>query len=165
MRTSQRKWIAMPLLALLVSVNTAQAASTGTLVISGTVALVNELVITANGSNNTNLNITGGESAKLVANVAETSNNGLGYTVTLSSANGGQLRLASDATKKTNYQLSYNGGSYSQPSASAATVKTVSSLGALTTNTSPVRVNVTAFANAPAGTYSDTITLTIAANP
>lgn len=160
-----RNWIALSLLTLFLAATAAQAASSGTLMISGTVPVVNDLAITANGTNNSTLSITGGETAKLVANVAETSNNGSGYTVTLSSANGGQLRLASDATKKTTYQLSYNGGSYAQPSASATTVKSVSSVAALTTNTSPVRVNVAAFAGAPAGTYSDTITLTIVANP
>ncbi|MGE3260668.1 MAG: hypothetical protein AB7K68_02705 [Bacteriovoracia bacterium] len=165
MRSSEHNWIVLPLLALFLSTSAANAASSGTLLLSGVVPLVNDIAITANGSNNSTLNISGGETAKLVASVSETSNNSSGYTVTLSSANAGQLKLASDATKKTAYQISYNGGSYVSPAVSPATVKTVSSLGTLTTNSSPVRVNVTAFANAPAGTYSDTITLAIVANP
>jgi hypothetical protein len=163
MRNFRQLWMALPLLALFSA--SGWAASSGTLVLSGTVPLVNDLAVTANGTNNTSLNISGGESAKLVASVAETSNNATGYTITLASANGGQLTNAADATKKTSYQVSYNGGSYAQPSAAAATVKSVSSLSAQTTNTSAVRVTVTAYPGAPAGTYSDTLTLTIVANP
>jgi hypothetical protein len=163
MRNFRQLWMALPLLAFFSA--SGWAASSGTLVLSGTVPLVNDLVVAANGTNNTSLNISGGESARLVASVAETSNNATGYTITLASANGGQLTNTADATKKTSYQVSYNGGGYAQPSAAAATVKSVSSLGAQTTNTSAVRVNVTAYPGAPAGTYSDTLTLTIVANP
>lgn len=163
MRNFSQLWMALPLLALYSA--SGWAASSGTLLLSGTVPLVNDIAVTANGTNNTSLNISAGESAKLVANVAETSNNGTGYTVTLSSANGGQLKNSSDASKKTTYQVSYNGGSYAQPGTLPVTVKTVNSLSAQTTNTSAIRVNVAAFANAPAGVYSDTLTLTIAANP
>jgi hypothetical protein len=165
MRSLPREWILLLFLALFLAGGAAQAASSGTLVISGTVPLVNDLVITPVAGVNTSLNITGGASNLTVANVAETSNNGTGYTVTLSSANAGQLSLSSDATKNTTYQVSYNSGAYATPTVAAATVKTISSLSALTTNTSSVRVNVTAFATAPAGTYSDTLTFAIVANP
>ena len=157
--------ISLMALVISISIQSAQAASSGTLQLSGTVAAVNDLVVTANASNNTSLNILSGETAKNVASVAETSNNGSGYTISLSSVNGGQLKHATNATKKTNYTVSYGGGSYNQPSTTPTTVKSVSSLGALTTNTSQVLVTVTALAGAPAGTYSDTLTLTIAANP
>ncbi|MGZ3694945.1 MAG: hypothetical protein ACXWQO_12335, partial [Bdellovibrionota bacterium] len=136
MRSLELKGIALSLIALALSAGAAQAASSGTLVISGVVPLVNDIVVTPVAGVNTTLNITGGESAKLVANVAETSNNGTGYTITLSSANAAQLKNASDATKKTAYQVSYNGGSYTSPTVAPATVKTVASLAALTTNTS-----------------------------
>jgi len=59
--------------------------------ISGTVALVNTLVVTPNGTNNQTLNITGGETGKNVATVAETSNDANGYAISLSSANGGSF--------------------------------------------------------------------------
>lgn len=162
MRNARHILMALVLLALPAN---SRAASSGTLLLSGTVPLVNDLAVTANGTNNTSLNITGGESARLVASVAETSNNATGYTVTLSSANGGQLKNAGSASSQTTYQVSYDGGTYAQPGTAAATVKTVNALGALTTNNSAVRVNVTAFPTAPAGTYSDTLTLTIVANP
>jgi hypothetical protein len=153
--------------ALLISTVTtvsALAASSGTLTVSGTVATVNDISITPNGSNNTTLNITAGESAKNIAAVSETSNDILGYKINLSSANAGELQNASDVTKKTTYTISYNGGSYVTPSNTPAQVKNVSSLAALTTNTSQVLINVVAFPGAVAGTYSDTITLAIVAN-
>ena len=138
------------------------AAISGTLVLSGTVALVNSIAITP--GNNTTLDIVAGESAKNVASVAETSNDLLGYKVYLSSVNAGQLKALTDPTKLTSYQVKYDTGSYVTPTALPVQVKNVTSLSALTTNTSQVLVNVTAYAVAPADTYSDTITLSIAAN-
>jgi hypothetical protein len=140
------------------------AASSGTLTLSGTVGLVNDLVVTPNGTNNTTLNITGGETGKNVAAVAETSNNGLGYKITVSSVNGGELRLATDAAKKTTYQISYDGGSYFTPTIAGIAAKNVTSLAGLTTNTSQVLVNVVAYPAALVGSYSDTVTFSIAAN-
>jgi hypothetical protein len=141
---------ALPTLAL--------AASSGNLPLSGTVAQVNDLLITENGTNNTSLNITGGESGKNVAAVQESSNDELGYKVSVSSLNNGQLQLASDASKQTSYQISYNGGSYVSPTSSAAVIKSVGSLGGLTVSTSQLLVNVTAYPTAVAGVYSDTLT-------
>lgn len=141
------------------------AASTGTLNLSGVVPLVNDIEVTPTGTNHQTLDILNGETAKNVASVDETSNNATGYTVEISSANGGELRHVSDPTKKTTYQLSYDGGTYAQPSTTATAVKTVNSLPGLTTDTSAVLVNVTAYPGAPAGDYTDTLTLTIIANP
>lgn len=142
----------------------AHAASTGSLVLSGTVALINSIVITLNGSNNTTLDIVNGESAKNIASVAETSNNPIGYKIMISSANASELRLSSDGTKKTTYQISYDGGSYTTLTTTPTQIKNVSSLTGLTTYNSAVLINVSAYANAPAGTYSDTVTLSIVAN-
>lgn len=144
----------------------AWAASSGTLTLSGSVAVVNSIVITANGSNNTTLNITSGESGKNVAAVDETSNNAAGYTIQMYSANAGELRHTVDSSKKTTYTISYGGGSYTAPpsSSSPVTVKSVSSLSGLTTSTSQVLINVAAYSTAIAGTYSDTLTLSIVAN-
>ena len=140
------------------------AASTGTLRVSGTVSVVNDLVVTPNGTNNTSLNIIAGESAKNIASVAETSNNGMGYIMQMSSVNAGKLVNATDATKFTNYTISYNGASYAAPNANPTTIKTVSSLNGLTTQSSPVLTNVTAYPAAIAGSYSDTVTFSIVAN-
>lgn len=109
MRNVRHILMALVLLALPAN---GRAASSGTLLLSGTVPLVNDLAVTATAANNTSLNITGGESAKVVASVAETSNNATGYTVTLSSANGGKLKNAGNAASQTAYQVSYDGGTY-----------------------------------------------------
>ena len=140
------------------------AASTGTLLLSGTVAVVNDIVITP--SNNTTLNILSGEVAKNVGSVAETSNNVLGYKIYMYSNNAGELQHTGDNSKKTTYQVSYGGGSYVTPPlvGSPVQVKNVSSLSGLTTNNSTVLVNVTAYASAISGTYTDTITFSIVAN-
>jgi hypothetical protein len=141
----------------------AHAASNGTLLIQGTVNLVNDIVITPNSSA-TALNITSGESAKLVATVAETSNNLTGYKIQMSSANASKLVHTADNTKSTPYTVSYAGGSAVTLSSTAQTVKTVSSLTGLTTTTSNVSATVTALPTAIAGTYQDTITVAIVAN-
>ncbi len=159
------RFVCATTVALLLSPLAAFAASSGVLTLSGTVDLVNDIVITPNGTNNTSLDIVNGETAKLVASAAETSNNASGYTVEISSLNGGELRHATDASKKTVYQISYDAGTYAQPSVTPAAVKTVASLPGLTTDNSDINVNVTAFPSAIAGTYSDTVTIAISANP
>lgn len=140
------------------------AASSDTLLLQGSVSAVNDIAVTAVAGVNNTLNITGGASNVTVANVAETSNNLLGYKIMMSSANAGELRNTSDATKKTTYTVAYGAGSAVTPTTSAAQVKNVTSLTGLTTNTSAVKVNVTAYPSAPAGTYNDTLTLSIVAN-
>ena len=138
------------------------AASSATLTVSGVVALVNDISVTPNGTNNTSLNIVGGETAKNVASVVETSNNAQGYVIQMSSANGGKLKSSSN-NQQTSYTISYGGGSYAAPNTNPTTVKTVNSLTGLTSNTSQVAINVTALPTASAGTYSDTITFAISA--
>lgn len=142
----------------------ALAATTGTLNLSGTVAVVSELTVTANGSNNSSLDIVNGESNKLVGSATETSNNLAGYKIKLSSTNGGELRNTTDSSKMTTYKVSYNGDTPATPSTTATTVKNVSSLGALTTEISEIRVDVDAASTAAAGTYTDTLTLSIESN-
>lgn len=146
----------------LLAVNT-YAASTGTLLLQGVVNLVNDIVITAN-ANATTLNILGGETNKLVASVAETSNNLLGYHIEMSSANAGQLKHTIDSSKQTAYTVSYNGGAAVALTATPQTVKNVASLSGLATANSNVNVNVTAYPTAIAGTYQDTVTISIVAN-
>lgn len=143
---------------------TANAATTGTLILSGVVPVVQSISIAPNGTNNTTLNVITGEAAKNVATVTEVSNNALGYKIQASSLNNGFLVNTSDNTKKTAYQVSYNAASYVTVTTLNVQLKNVASLAANTTNTSAVLVNVTALANALAGTYSDTVTLSIVAN-
>lgn len=150
-------------LLLLVSV-TVLAAPTGTLNLSGTVAAINSLVVTPNGTNNTTLNIATGVTNLNVASVQETSNDPLGYKITLQSSNAGFLQLSTNAAIKTAYQVSYNGAAAITPTATAQVVKSVASLTQQTTATSAVTVTSSPLANPLAGTYSDTLTIAIVAN-
>jgi hypothetical protein len=143
----------------------AYAADTGTLVLQGTVQSQNSIVVTPNGTNNTSLDIVGGENNKLVASVLETSNNLTGYKINAKSANNSELRNSTAANVKTTYTLSYNGGTAVTLSNNYQQLKNVNQLNGLTSNTSNVVVNVQAFAAAPAGAYSDTVTFQIVSNP
>lgn len=142
----------------------AQAADTATLLLRGEVAVVNNIVVKPNGSSNLTLNITGGESNKLVAAVEETSNNVTGYKINVKSQNQGELRNTSDATRKTTYRLGYNGQTPVSLTQNYQQVKSVSILNGLTTASSNVVVDVQALPNAVAGTYEDTVTFQIVAN-
>ncbi|MEK2643852.1 hypothetical protein [Bdellovibrio sp. BCCA] len=144
--------------------STAMAASSGTLLLQGTVNAINDVVVTANGTNNTTLNIVAGETGKNVASVAETSNNLAGYKIYISSATGGELRNTADATKKTSYKIGYDGATAVTPTVAGVMVKNVTSLTGLTNDTSDVVAEVTAYSTAPAGTYQDTLTVAIVAN-
>lgn len=151
------------LLTVLLLGSMAQAASSGTLLLSGTVAAINDLNIVPN-VDATNLNISGGELAKQVAVATETSNSLNGYRISMKSLNGSKLQHTVDNSKFTTYTISYDGGSYVSLSTSDQTVKNVSSLNGLTTQTSNIKVNVVAYPTAPAGVYSDLVTVSIVAN-
>lgn len=136
------------------------ASNSGTLIIQGVVALVNEITITPT---NAPVSITGGATNLLVANVSEVSNDLSGYKIKVSSLNASKLVNGDDSSKKTSYTLSYNGGPAVTLTATPQVVKTVNSLSGLTTNGSDVKVNVVAYPTAPAGTYADTVTISIEA--
>lgn len=150
------------------------AATSGfdTLLISGTVESLNTLVVTANAPNNTTLPILAGSVAAInVGKATETSNNSAGYKITMSSVNGSILKNSlSAANVISTYKIKYNSGSaVSMPLTSSGTpveVKNVSSLSGLTSVDSSIEVvELAANANAAQGTYSDTITISIVANP
>jgi hypothetical protein len=139
------------------------AASSAPLALSGTVTAVNDLSITPTPES-INLDIVNGETARKVADVQETSNNLLGYKIMMRSANASKLIHGTDNSKLTTYEISYDGGSYISLTNADQQVKDSGSLPGLTVDTSLVAVNVTAYPNAPAGTYSDTVTISIVAN-
>jgi len=155
---------AATLLLAATTTQSAHAADTATLLLRGIVAVVNNIEVTPNGSSNLNLNITGGESSKLVAAVVETSNNVTGYKINVKSLNQGELRHTVDATRKTTYRLGYNGQTPIALTQNYQQVKSVTSLNGLTAASSPVVVDVQALPNAVAGTYEDTVTFQIVAN-
>lgn len=147
---------------MLIFINQAFAASSGTLVLSGVVAPVNDLVVTPNGTNNTTLNIGAGVSNLNVATVSETSNDANGYKIFMQSVTGGFLQL--NPTHRTTYTVSYAGAPAVTLTTGSTQVKSVASLSTQTTASSAVTVNVVALPNALAGTYSDTITVSIVGN-
>jgi hypothetical protein len=151
------------LLAALLLSNMAQAATTGTLIISGTVAAVNDLSITPS-VNAMSLNIISGEVSKQIGLATETSNSLSGYKIRMRSLNGSKLAHTVDNSKNTDYTISYNNGNYVNLSMSDQDVKNVSSLNGLTTQTSDIKINVVPYPNAPSGVYSDTVTISIVAN-
>ncbi len=155
----------MVLIGLMLIAGTSFAApsQTANLVISGVVTAVNEIEITPN-ANATTLNIIGGEISKSVASISETSNNLTGYQIYMRSASGSKLVHGVDPSKTTAYKISYDGAAEISLPTTDVSMKNVTSLAGLTTVASDVKVSVTPYATAPAGTYSDTITVSIVAN-
>lgn len=140
---------------------TVMAASTGTLTLSGTVVVINELEIFPVG--NTTLDILLGETNRKVADVSEMSNSLSGYKITMRSANSSNLRHSLDATKQTAYTISYDTAAPISLTTTDQVVKT-SLVSGLVSDSSEVRVNLPGNATAAAGTYSDTVTISISAN-
>lgn len=138
------------------------AATTGTLQLQGVVPANCNVVVTPNGSN-LNLDIVNGESNRLIATSNEMCNNLSGYKINVKSTNGGELRNTGNASVKTTYQISY-GGQTVTPTTAYQTVKNVTVLNSPANVNSEVRINVTAYPNAIAGTYSDTVTVQIETN-
>ena len=151
--------------ALLATSLTGLAALSGNIIISGAVA-ANTSITVASQAGYDALNIVGGETAKTVAIATETSNNKLGYTVKLTTANapaGTAAFLIGTAgnTDTAPYTMTYNGVAVTLVAGSA----TVTTASAKTPSTGVAKnLNVTIPAVwVNADTYSDTITLTIAA--
>lgn len=161
-----KKYIAI-VAALLALASISQAQATATLTISGTVAPINTIAIASQTGYNT-LNLAASATAQLVGIATETSNDRLGYKVTLSSANAGTTAQAffkgaiAGNTDTENYSISYGGTAVTLASGSAVVSSTTGRTVAagVTKN-----INVT-FAGAwlAADTYSDTLTLSIVGN-
>ena len=149
----------------LASVSYAQA--TATLTISGTVAPINTITIASQAGYNA-LDLVNGAAAKVVGIATETSNDKLGYKVTLSSANAGATAQAvmkgaiAGNADSVNYSITYGGTAVTLAAGSALVTSTAGRTGAAGVNKN---IAVT-FAGSwlTADTYSDTITLTIAGN-
>ncbi len=146
---------------VLLATTTTFAATSGWFIISGTVDSLLDISIVAN-ANATSLNITGGNSNLNVATVTETSNNLNGYKIMMRSDNASKLVHSVNSAYSTAYTVSYDGQPAVTLTAIDQQVKT-SALQASFVDTSLVNVNVTPFAAAPAGTYSDRITISIVA--
>jgi hypothetical protein len=131
--------------------STALANNSGTIQLKGTVAAVCTIQVTDSSAS---LNITGGENNKPVGTVQENCNSGSGYTITITSQNGGNLKAGNAAVS---YQVNYDGQTSGLDSAMVVTRQTAQ-FGKTTT----VGVSMAANATAVAGSYADTLTLQIA---
>ena len=161
-----KKYIAISsVLIAMASAGFAQASAT--LTISGTVAPINTITIASQTGYNA-LDLVNNASAKVVGIATETSNDKLGYKVTLSSLNAGTTAQAflkgaiSGNADIMNYSISYGGTAVTLASGSAVVTSVAARTGAAGVNKN-VAVTFTG-AWLTADTYSDTLTLTIAGN-
>ncbi len=146
---------------------TGMAQLSGNITISGTVANSTSITVAPQTGYNS-LNIAGGVSGQTVAIATEKSNDKIGYTVKLTTANAPTGTAAflkggtSGNTDTVPYTMTYGGIAVTLVSGSAtvtsASVRTISTGVAKNLNVTIPSVWVNA------DTYSDTITLTIAAN-
>ncbi|MBC7397095.1 MAG: fimbrial protein [Bdellovibrionales bacterium] len=149
------------LVGLLLVSSAAQAATTGTLSLSGTIANVISIAVAAAGAAST-LDLTATQTNLVVATVTENSNSNTGYTISARSTNTGTIKHAT-ATDNVAYTMKYAGGTATSLTTVDQTVKTQSTGGVYSAVSSSVSVSYTGNASLRAGSYSDTITFTIAA--
>lgn len=132
------------------------AASSATLHIGGTVATRCTVAVT---DNQTSLNLTQGQTATPVAAVTEQCNAGDGYTVTVTSSNGGQLRSDAPGSVPVSYSMAYD----STAAAKGGTVTADRTAPSTTARQSLLTISTPANAQLAAGTYQDTLTVAITA--
>lgn len=132
---------------------------TGSLTLSGTIAEINELEVHPEAVAS-NLVLATTQSNLLVAKVAERSNSIDGYNITMSSANGNKLK---NGVAKVAYTLTYGASATVHSLLVGQAVKTTATFG-FVEDLSDVKISYVGSATLPAGTYSDTITVSISAN-
>ena len=130
----------------------AAASASGTIQLNSTVAQTCTVAVTDAGAQ---LNILSGSNAVTVGSVVETCNDGAGYQISVTSANGGTLKSNATGAQPISYTPIYDGQS------SGSSVNVVRS-SAQFNKTATVAVTVPANAQAIAGSYADTLTITIA---
>lgn len=135
------------------------AATSGTLLLKGTIAPLLSIAVTPEAIAST-LDLTASPSNLKVASVQEKSNSNTGYKVTISSSNLGVLKNGSDDS--VTYTLSYDDVAINL---AAPVVQTHSAAAAVTVN-KDVKISYTGRPQDElvAGDYTDTLTFTIAAN-
>ncbi|TWB32803.1 hypothetical protein [Nitrospirillum viridazoti] len=131
----------------------ALADTSGSIKLSGTVIQSCTVAVTDAGAT---LNILSGSSNVAVGSVVENCNDGAGYTITVASANNGTLKSSATGAQAVSYTTTYDGTNGSGSSFA------VTRSGAQFNKTSNVSVTVPANAQAIAGSYADTLTITIA---
>lgn len=148
----------------------ASAFAADSVVLSGTVAPVNTVEVVGVAGVYNELDLTTTAAAVKVADVLETSNNNIGYTVSLVSANAAgtaqaRLKGAVGNVMGMNYSITYGPGAGTAVTLGAVpSVVTDSAVATPEEGTANnLRVTYTGISFLNADTYSDTITLTIAA--
>ena len=177
MTNKYEKWsgiAAVVAVGLVLNVTPAFADDSGNVVIQGTVAPMNQIVVTPVAGDNA-LDMTASATDKQVATVNEKNNDPDGYTVTLVSANAlaassSQARLTgadSDNSQVFNYSMKYgSAGSEAAVTLDGTGSATVTSTSAASIEAGAEKSLLVTFSGSSwknADTYSDTITLTIAA--
>ena len=145
------------LLSLLLTTSTF-AATTGTLILKGTVPQLLDILVTPEPFATT-LPLSTTQADSLVAEVRERSNSATGYTVSVSSANLGKLVHETVLTSTVNYSLKYNG--------QTVNLLTGSTFSELTRGVKNRDVEIS-YTGVPEidlteGEYTDTVTFTIVA--
>lgn len=147
--------------ALVFGATSVMAATTGSLVLQGTVPQLVSIDVTAN-SNTQNIPLDQTQSNLVVGSVVESSNSNSGYNVQISSSNAGKLVHDSETSSFIAYSLTYGG--------SAIDLSTTDTVEQNTAGSYEVTKNVAiAYTGVDhkdliEGNYSDTVTFTISAN-
>lgn len=140
----------------------AQAALTGNVTIQGTVAAATAITVTSVTGYNS-LDLSSSQTNLLVANIREVNNTAAGYSVTLTSSNAGSLKNGSIGSLA--YTATYDDVAVTL-SSTPQTVTTGGASTAVVNTVKPFKISYTGTAaeNLMQGSYSDTLTFTIAAN-
>ncbi len=151
--------------ALLIAAGAAQAATTGSVNLSGSVGQSCNITVSAQ-SIASSLDLTTTSAGTTVANVTETCNDKLGYNVSLATTNGtttGLFKGPSGNTDTLAYTVTYNGvaKTFSSGSTNATTATARTAAGGVT---KALAIAFTGSSSLNADTYTDTLTLTMTAN-
>ena len=138
------------------------AATTGTLLLQGTVPQRISLVITPQAIAAT-LDLSTSQTDLTVASVKEQSNSKTGYKMTVASANLSKLKRT-DGAEVFSYTMKYNGSAVVLTTAAGVTI--TNSTGSAVNVSKNVSISYTGVAaeSMVEGSYADTVTFTIAAN-
>lgn len=136
----------------------AQAATTGTLLLKGVVISTVSLTVTPESiASALPLNIT--QNRTKVGSVHEESNSGRGYKVSITSTNGGKMVHESQANSSLSYRMLYNNQNVNLQSG-----QTFSYSDPRVNTDRDLRISYSGNGALADGSYSDTLTFTIAAN-
>lgn len=146
----------------LITITNSFAATTGSITVTGAIPAATALVVTTVSGYNS-LDLTTTATDQQVATVRELNNTTAGYTVSLTSANSGQL--TNGTLGAVTYSAKYDGSSVTLSSSPVS----ITSQGTQTTIVNTVKAFSVSFTGASAdtlmvGNYSDVLTFTIAAN-